>query len=78
MAPFGLPPQLYSSGAPLASLSAQQRESQSAAAAHSVAESSLKQRFLQGNMVAAPAEKKIAMYSRVRADAVCMAGGLGL
>ena len=65
MAPFGLPTQLYTSSLPLAALAAQQRESHQAAVAHSVAESSVKQRFLQGNMVAAPKEQKIAMYSRV-------------
>lgn len=63
MAPF-LPSSLYSAASlPLAAMAVQQRESQ--AVAHSVAESSLKQRFLSGNMVSAPAEKKIAMYSKV-------------
>ena len=74
MAPFGLPQQLYTSSLPLAALAAQQRESQ-AAVAHSVTESSMKQRFLQGNMVAAPSERKIAMYSRVGR---CSQGGGGV
>lgn len=64
MAPF-LPNGLYQTGLPLAALATQQRE---AAVVPSVAESSLAQRsgVLMGNMVPAPAEKKITMYSRVR------------
>ena len=57
MAPF-LPSSLYSTALPLAAVAAGQREQQQAVA-YSVAErSSL-------TMAAAPAEKKIAMYSKV-------------
>lgn len=59
MAPL-LPSSLYSVGLPLAALATQQRETQQAAVAYSVAERSL------SNMAAAPAEKKIAMYSKAR------------
>ena len=65
MAPL-LPGSLYSAGLPLAALATQHREAQQTVA-YSVAESSVKQRFLMGNapMVPAASEKKIAMYSKV-------------
>ena len=69
MAPFGLPPCLYTStAASMAALAASERSQQQRSVAYSTAESTLKQRFLAGAMVAAPAEgKKIEMYSKVRA-----------
>ena len=68
MAPLGLPSALYSAtGVSMAALAAGVREKQQQPMAYTAAESSLKQRFLQGTMVAAaPAEgKKIEMYSKV-------------
>ncbi len=69
MAPFGMPSGLYSMG-PLsvATLAAASRQEQQLAA-FSPTETTLKQKFLQvaGPVTAfSPAEKKIAMYSRVR------------
>jgi hypothetical protein len=63
--PSFLPSSIFSAAAPLAALATQQRES--GPVAHSVAESSLKQRVLMGgSMVPAATEKRIEMYSRVR------------
>lgn len=70
MAPF-LPSSLYSTSLPLAAVAAGQREQQQAVA-YSVAESSLAQRF---TMAPAPAEKKIAMYSKVLMQARGRGGG---